>query len=184
MDLGNFFRQQHEEENKKHMTRFSRVFQLLTVVLVVAVVNVYVMGAPKASTDPKKADVPATSETTTTSAGAGNVANTTVTSVAVASEKLKLAPGLKVDFNRIFSRTEIASRTASHNFLNSSAAPRDLFKAPPRVGAAPADSDNEGGGGSRGTWIALGVIAAVVTVAVIALRHDRSSGQGSAAAIP
>lgn len=164
------------------MTRFSRVFQLLTVVLVVAIVNVYVMGAPKASTDPKKADVPATTETITNLASAENAANAKVTPVAVASEKLKLAPGSKVDFNRIFSRTEIASRaTASHNFLNSNAAARDLFKAPPRVGAAPADSDNEGGGGSRGTWIALGIIAAVVTVAVIALRHDRSSGMGSAA---
>jgi len=47
------------------MTRFTKVFQLLTVVLVVAIVNVYVMGAPKASTDPKKADTPAITETTT-----------------------------------------------------------------------------------------------------------------------
>jgi hypothetical protein len=165
------------------MTRFSKVFQLLTVVLVVAVVNVYVMGAPKASTDPKKADAPATTVATTDLASAENVANAKVTPVAVASEKLKLAPGSKVDFNRIFSRTEIVSRaSAGHNFLNAKTAARDLFKAPPRAGTAPADSDNDtGGGGSRGTWIALGVIAAVVTVAVIALRHDRSSGMGSAA---
>ena len=73
------------------MTRFSRVFQLLTVVLVVAIVNVYVMGAPKASTDPKKADAPATNATTTDLASAENVANAKVTTVAVASEKLKLA---------------------------------------------------------------------------------------------
>ena len=145
-------------------------------VLVGAVVNVYVMGAPKASTDPKKADVPTTNETTTTLASAENVANAKVTPVAVASEKLKLAPGSKVDFNRIFSRTEIASRaTASHNFLNSKTAARDLFKAPPRTGMAPDDSDKDsGGGGSKGTWIALGVIAAVLTIAVIGLRHDRN----------
>ena len=159
------------------MARFSKIFQLLTVVLVVAIVNVYVMGAPKVSTDPKKADVPATTDTASNLATAENVANAKVTPVAVASEKLKLAPGSKVDFNRIFSRTEITSQaTASHNFLNAKAAPRDLFKAPPRTGMAPDDSDKDsGGGGSKGTWIALGVIAAVVTIAVIGLRHDRSN---------
>jgi hypothetical protein len=159
------------------MARFSKIFQLLTVVLVVAILNVYVMAAPRASTDPKKADVPATTDTTTNLASAENVANAKVTPVAIASEKLKLAPGSKVDFNRIFSRTEIASRaTASHNFLNARTAPRDLFKAPPRTGMAPDDTDKDsGGGGSKGTWIALGVIAAVVTIAVIGLRHDRSN---------
>ena|SRR5690242_11781525 len=157
------------------MARFSKVVQLLTVVLVVAIVNVYVMGAPKASTDPKKSDAPAATGSTTEAANAENVANTHV-KLAVASEKLKLAPGSKVDFNRIFSRSEIASRaTASHNFLNSKTAARDLFKAPPRTGMAPDDSDKDsGGGGSKGTWIALGVIAAVLTIAVIGLRHDRN----------
>jgi hypothetical protein len=165
------------------MARFSKIFQLLTVVLVVAIVNVYVMGAPKASTDPKKADVPATTDTTTNLASAENVAK--VTPVAVASEKLKLAPGSKVDFNRIFSRTEITSRaTASHSFLNAKTAARDLFKAPPRVGMAPQDDKDSGGGGSRGTWIALGVIAAVVTIAVIGLRKDRSDQTGSSSPVP
>ena len=159
------------------MARFSKIFQLLTVILVVAIVNVYVMGAPKASTDPKKADAPATTESTTDLASADNVANVKVATVAVAAEKVKLAPGSKVDFNRIFSRNEIASRsTSNHNFLNAKSAPRDLFKAPPRTGRAPDDSDSDsGGGGSKGTWIALGVIAAVVTIAVIGLRHDRSN---------
>lgn len=159
------------------MARFSKIFQLLTVVLVVAVVNVYVMGAPKASTDPKKADAPAAAESSTEVASAENVANVKVTPVAVASEKLKLAPGSKFDFNRVFSRTEIASRAnTTHNFLNAKAAPRDLFKAPPRTGMAPQDTGSDsGGGGSKGTWIALGVIAAVVTIAVIGLRHDRSN---------
>jgi hypothetical protein len=165
------------------MVRFSKIFQLLTVVLVVAMVNVYVMGAPKASTDPKKADVPATTDTTTNLASAENVAK--VTPVSVASEKLKLAPGSKLDFNRIFSRTEIASRaTANHNFLNAKTAARDLFKAPPRVGMAPQDDKDSGGGGSKGTWIALGVIAAVVTIAVIGLRHDRSDQTGSSSPVP
>src|SRR5262249_54969240 len=158
------------------MTRFSKVFEVLTVVLVVAIVNVYVMGAPKASTDPKKADAPTITETTTILASTENAANVKVSPLAVASEKVKLAPGSKVDFNRIFSRTEIASRaTANHNFLNAKAAPRDLFKAPPRTGMPPQDTDSDsGGGGSKGAWIALGVIAAVVTVAFIGLRHDRN----------
>jgi len=164
------------------MARFSKVFQLLAVVLLVAVVNVYVMGTPKASTDPNKADAPATTGSSTQVASAENVTPAKVT-VAVASEKLKLAPGSKVDFNRIFSRTEIASRaTANQNFLNTKAAPRDLFKAPPRTGMAPQDSDKDsGGGGSKGTWIALGVIAAIVAVAVVGLRHDRSDQMGSSA---
>ncbi len=168
------------------MVRFSKVFQLLTVILMVAIVNVYVMAAPKVSTDPKKGDAPAATESTTDSASAENVANAKVAPAAVASEKLKLAPGSKVDFNRIFSRSEISSRaTSSHNFLNANPAGRDLFKAPPRMGMAPDDTDSDsGGGGSRGTWIALGVIAAVVTIAVIGLRHDRSSNQGSSAAVP
>jgi len=172
-----------EEENKKDMARFSKVFQLLTVILVVAIVNVYVMGAPKASTDPKKADAPVTTESTADVASADNVTNAKVATTAVASEKLKLAPGSKVDFNRIFSRNEIASRaTSSHSFMNAKTAGRDLFKAPPRPGMAPDDTDSDsGGGGSRGTWIALGIIAAVVTIAVIGLRHDRSSGLGSSA---
>ena len=157
------------------MARFSKIFQLLTVVLVVAVVNVYVMGAPKASTDPKKADAPAAADSTTEIASAENVVTTHV-KLAVASEKLKLAPGSKANFNRIFSRSEIASRAnTTHNFLNAKTASRDLFKSPPRMGMAPDDSDSsDGGGGSKGAWIALGVIAAVVTIAVIGLRHDRS----------
>ena len=167
------------------MARFSKVFQLLTVVLLVAVVNVYVMGAPKASTDPKKGDAPATTESNTEVASAENVTHATVTA-AVASEKLKPAPGSKVDFNRIFSRAEIASRAnTTNNFLNTKASGRDLFKAPPRTGMAPQDSGSDsGGGGSRGTWIALGVIAAVATVAVIFLRRDRSDQMGSAAPGP
>jgi hypothetical protein len=165
------------------MSRFSRVFQLLTVVIVVAIMNVYVMGAPKASTDPKKSDAPAASESTTEVASAENVTPTRV-KLAFASEKLKLAPGSKVDFNRLFSRTEIASRAnATHNFLNAKSASRDLFKAPPRPGMPAPDDSDSGGGGSRGTWIALGVIAAVVTIAVIGLRHDRSSNAGSSAAV-
>ena len=159
------------------MTRFSKVFQLLTVVLVLAIANVYVLGAPVRSTDPKKADVPETTATTADVAGA-EIATTTAP-VAVAAEKLPLAPNAKIDFNRIFAKSEIKSHSAaSHTFFKAKVSGRDTFKAPARTGTVPQkpdDDDNDsGGGGSRGTWIAVGVIAAVLTVAVIGLRMDRN----------
>ncbi len=155
------------------MTRFSKVFQLLTISLVIAVVNVYVMGAPmKTGTDLKR-DAAAVKT---------DVAPVSTAHVAVAAEKLTLAPGSKVNFNRLFSRSEIKSRAmTSHTFLNAKLAGRDIFKAPARTGAAP-DDTNTGGDdeGKKSTWIAVGIIAAVVTVAVIGLRHDRGPGRGNA----
>ena len=155
------------------MTRFSKVFQLLTVVLVIAIANVYVLGAPVRSTDPKKADAP---ETTETKADVSGAEIATAVPVAVAAEKLPLAPNAKIDFNRIFAKSEIKARaSASHTFFNAKVSGRDTFKAPPRTGMAPQDPDTDsGGGGSRGTWIAVGVIAAVLTIAVIGLRADRN----------
>jgi hypothetical protein len=149
------------------MTRFSKVFQLLTVALVITVVNVYVIGAPlKTGTNLKK-------DTATTVTK--DVAPVTVTT-AVGAEKLALAPGAKINFNRLFSKNEIKSRAmTSHSFLNARTSGRDLFKAPARTGAAPDDTDTKDDDGSKSTWIAVGIIAAVVTIAVIGLRHDRSS---------
>ena len=157
------------------MTRFSKVFQLLTVVLVLSIANVYVFAAPVRATDPKKADAPETTVTSTDVASA-EIA-TPAAPVAVAAEKLPLAPNAKIDFNRIFARNEIKARaSASHTFFNAKVTGRDTFKAPPRTGAVPDDDDDKdsGGGGSKGTWIAVGVIAAVITVAVIGLRADRN----------
>jgi len=157
------------------MTRFSKVFQLLTVVLVLAIANVYVFAAPVRATDPKKADAP---ETTVTKADvAGAEIATTAAPVAVAAEKLPLAPNAKIDFNRIFAKSEIKARaSANHTFFNAKVTGRDTFKAPARTGAVPDDDDGKdsGGGGSKGTWIAVGVIAAVLVVAVIGLRADRN----------
>lgn len=158
------------------MARFSKVFQLLTVALVIAVLNVYVMGAPmRVVSDPNKADGPETTGGADV-AGAEVAAGKTVAPVAVAAEKLPLAPNTKVDFNRIFSKREITSRaTTSHNFLNAKTAARDIFKAPPRTGTVPPDDSDSDDDGSKGTWIAVGVIAAVLTIAVIGLRHDRNT---------
>jgi len=154
------------------MPRFSKVFQLLTVVLVLAIANVYVFAAPVRSTDPKKADAPETTETKADVAAATEVAPTAP--VALAAEKLPLAPKAKIDFNRIFAKTEIKSQAAAgRTFFNAKVAGRDTFKAPPRTGMAPQNAPDNDDDGSKGTWIAVGVIAAVLTIAVIGLRHDR-----------
>lgn len=154
------------------MTRFSKVFKLLTVVLVIAIANVYVLGAPVRSTDPKKADAPET--TATTDVASAEIATAPV---AVAAEKLPLAPNAKIDFNRIFAKSEIKARaSASQTFFKANVSGSNTFKAPARTGTAPQDDPDtdSGGGGSKGTWIAVGVIAAVLTIAVIGLRKDRS----------
>ena len=157
------------------MTRFSKVFQLLTVVLVIAIANVYVFAAPVRSTDPKKADASETTVTRTEVASA-EIA-TTAAPVAVAAEKLPLAPNAKIDFNRIFAKSEIKARaSASQAFFKANVTGSNTFKAPARTGTVPQDDpdSDSGGGGSKGTWIAVGVIAAVLTIAVIGLRADRN----------
>jgi hypothetical protein len=157
------------------MARFSKLFQLMTVVLLVAVVNVYVMAAPKVSTEPSKGD-PVKTTTEAKADTTGTEVAKTAAPVTLAAEKLKLAPGSKINFNRIFSRNEISSHAStSHTFLNAKVAGRDVFKAPARTGTVPQNDQDNGGGGSKGTWIAVGVIAAVLTIAVIGLRHDRDS---------
>lgn len=162
------------------MTRFSRVFQLLAVVLVIALMNVYVMAAPIRSSDPKEADAPKTTETK----AEATTAEVATAKPAAAAEKLPLAPNSKINFNRIFSRSEITSRAAAdQNFLKANAAGKNIFKAPPRTGAAPQDpaDDDDDDAAKKGTWIAVGVIAALVTLSVILLRKDRSDQMGSAA---
>lgn len=153
------------------MTRFSKVFQLLAVVLVIAVVNVYVMAAPVRSSDPKETDAPRTTETKADATGA----EVATAKPAAAAEKLPLAPNSKIDFNRIFSKSEIKSRAvADHNFLKVNAAGKNIFKAPPRTGTPQDDSDDNDDNARKGTWIAVGVIAALVTIAVIGFRADRN----------
>jgi hypothetical protein len=163
------------------MARFSKVFQLLAVVLVIALMNVYVMAAPVRSSDAKETDAPKTTETT---AEATRTEVATAKPAAAAAEKLPLAPGSKIDFNRIFSKSEIKSRAvADQNFLKANAAGKNIFKAPARTGAVPQDpaDDDDDDSAKKGTWIAVGVLAAVLTMSVILLRKDRSDQAGSAA---
>lgn len=160
------------------MVRFSKIFQLLAVVLVIAVVNVYVMAAPVRSPGSKESDAPKTAEPKADTTGA----EVETAKPAVAAEKLPLAPNAKIDFNRIFSKSEIRSRAAAdNNFLKANATGKNVFKAPPRTGApqnTPDDDDDDGA--RKGTWIAVGVIAAIVAVVVIGMRKDRSDRAGSA----
>ena len=147
---------------------------MLTVFVVIAVVNVYVMAAPVSATEPNKTDAPETAET---KAEIAKAEIATTAPVAVAAEKLPLAPGAKIDFNRIFSKNEIKSRSATNRtFFNAKVTGRDTFRAPARTGMAPQNDPDNDDDGSRSTWIAVGVIAAVLTVAVIGLRKDRSRG--------
>jgi hypothetical protein len=159
------------------MVRFSKIFQLLAVVLVIAVVNVYVMAAPVKSPGSNESDAPKAAETKADTTGA----EVAPAKPAVAAEKLPLAPNAKIDFNRIFSKSEIRSRAAAdNNFLKANATGKNVFKAPPRTGAPQNPPDADGDDGSKGTWIAVGVIAAIVAVVVIGMRKDRSDRAGSA----
>src|SRR5207248_1778456 len=102
-----------------------------------------------------KAEAPAPDKSATTEA----------LTAKAAAEKLSLAPGSKINFNRIFSKNEIQARTgATHTFLNAKVSGRDTFKAPPRAGstAAADDDDNDDSGAKKGVWIAVGVIAVVL----------------------
>ena len=158
-------------------SRSKRVFQLITLILVVAVFQVYVMGAPlKVVTDSPKGDTPKTSEAKAESVTPDSSTTAVSLTVKAAAEKLPLTPGSKINFNRIFSKSEIQARSASsHTFLNAKVNGRDTFKAPPRVGSSAAAADNDDDSGAKkGVWIAVGVIAVVLTIAVIGLRHDRN----------
>jgi hypothetical protein len=92
-----------------------------------------------------------------------------------AAERMPLTAGSKTIFNRIFAKSNMQARIATGNtFLKAKASFKDTFKAPSTPLAAPQDDDDDdGGGGRKGMWIAVGVIAAVLVISVIALQHDR-----------
>ena len=156
-------------------SRSKRVFQLLTLILVVAVFNVYVMGTPIRVVSDSKSDASKAGEAKAEAPAPDKSATTEALTAKAAAEKLSLAPGSKINFNRIFSKNEIQARTgATHTFLNAKVSGRDTFKAPPRAGSTAAADDNDDSGAKKGVWIAVGVIAVVLTIAVIGLRHDRN----------
>jgi hypothetical protein len=90
---------------------------------------------------------------------------------------MRLTAGTKSTLTRIFSKQNVEARAATtSSFLSTKTNFADTFKTKANTQTSAksnSDSDSEGHG-SRSTWIAVGVIAAVLTLAVIGLRHDRS----------
>lgn len=171
-------------------SRFTKAFQLIALALVFSVAQLYVVAVPiKANTDPGKDKSSITQpkvETVMTESGDRATSATIVLSenplltAKAVSERMPLTAGTKTTLNRIFSKGNVEARIAAGNtFLSTS--PKASFAdttfktSPKRALSAQSDGDSgDEGNTSRGAWIAVGVIAAVVTVAVIGLRADRN----------
>ena len=168
-------------------SRFTKAFQLIALALVFSVAQVYVMAGPvKVNTDPKAKETPAatqpSSEAVVTESHVSKVrAGTTVSAESqlltaeAAAERMPLTAGSKALFNRVFSKRDVQARLATGNtFLKAKASFKDTFKSPGKSLALPQDDDaDDGGGGKKGMWIAVGVVAAVLVIAIVALQHDR-----------
>lgn len=167
-------------------SRFTKVFQLTALVLVFSLAQLYVVAAPvKANTDPKAKETASSSQPRSELALADSSANKTTISAEsqmltaeAASERMPLTAGSKALFNRIFSKKDMATRIATGNtFLKAQASFKDTFKASSAMNFArpqtDTDSDDDDDSGKKGMWIAAGVVAAVVVIAIIGLRHDR-----------
>jgi hypothetical protein len=170
-----------EEETRMMASSFTKAFRLTALVLVVAVAQVYVMAGPvRTPTDPRANNSEPKAETVVTDSAVSKVslpsAESQLLTPAAAAERMPLSAGSKSVLNRIFSKRDVEARLAAGNtFLKAKTSGGEMFKAPGKRFLAPQDDDDEdsSGGGSKGAWIAVGVIAAVLTVAIIGLRHDR-----------
>ncbi len=158
------------------VSRFTRVIQLISLALVFCVANVYVIGAPlKTNTDPRTTD----KSNATQPAAEKDAATTSEAQPAgpqAASERMPLTAGTRTVLTRIFSKKDVQSRVTagSSSFVNVKASAGNMFKAPRKALAQSDDDDDDNDNNDRrNMWIAVGVIAAVLTVAVIALRADR-----------
>src|SRR5215213_1009537 len=158
------------------VSRFRMAFQLMALALIFCVANVYVMAAPlKTNTDPKATD----KSNVTQPAAEKDAATTSDSDTAApqaASERMPLTAGTKTVLGRIFSKKGVETRlAASSSFVKVKASAGDAFKAP-RKALAKADdddADDDDDNGRRNMWIVAGVLAAVITIAVIGLRADR-----------
>ena len=152
------------------VSRFTRAFQLIALALVFCVANVYVMAAPlKTNTEPG-----ATDKSNVTQPAAEKEAAATPADPQAASERMPLTAGTRTVLSRIFSKKDVQSRLASSaGFVNVKSSAGDMFKAP-RKALVPQDDDDDDDNGRRNMWIVVGVLAAVITIAVIGLRADRN----------
>jgi hypothetical protein len=161
------------------VSRFTRAVQLIALALVFCVANVYVMGGPlRTNTDPRPTD-----KSNVTQPAAEKDAAATTTSEAqpagpqAASERMPLTAGTKTVLSRVFSKEGLKSRAAaSASFVNVKSSAGSMFKAPRKALAKADDNDNDDSddNGRRNMWIVVGVLAAVITIAVIGLRADRN----------
>jgi hypothetical protein len=158
-------------------SRFTKAFQLIALVLVFSVAQVYVMAGPiKVSTDPKAKETAVNTEPKSEAAATTSSAESQLLTPEAAAEKMPLTAGSKALFNRIFSKRDVQARIATGNtFLKARASFKDTFKPSGKSFANPqADSDDDDDdSGRKGMWIAAAVVGAVVVIAVIGLRHDR-----------
>ncbi|HYJ45851.1 MAG TPA: hypothetical protein VEV81_04485, partial [Pyrinomonadaceae bacterium] len=166
-------------------SRISKMVQLTALVLAFSVMNVYVMAAPlRTPTDPRTTDAsanqPKSEKVVVETAGDRTVAEDQQLPTQAAAEKMALRAGSKSALTRIFSKKDVEARAAAGtSFLNTKTNFAETFKTPAKNTAAPqssgqTSSDDSDHSGRRSTWIAVGIIAAVLTIAVIGLRHDRS----------
>lgn len=171
-------------------SRFTKAFQLIALALVFSVTQLYAVAVPiKAITDPGKDKSSITQpkvETVMAESGDRTAAATLTLSenplltAKAASERMPLTAGTKTTLNRIFSKGNVEARIAAGNtFLSTNTkanfADTTFKTSPKRAASAQSDGDSgDEGNTSRGAWIAVGVIAAVVTIAVIGLRADRN----------
>ena len=160
-------------------SRFTTAFQLISLALIFSLAQVYVIATPtKANTDPKAGDNSSASQPKAEAAALASVGETVSASTAPSAvgERMPLTAGTKTMLTRLFSRSNVESRIAASNtFLKAKTSAGEMFKGP-RKAMAPQTSDDSDDGGSHSTWVAVGVIAAVLTIAIIGLRHDRNEG--------
>jgi uncharacterized membrane protein len=170
------------------VSRFTKAFQLIALVLAFSVAQVYVMAGPvRVSNDPRTPNTSSANEPKTETLAADTSSNKLATATAssenqsapeAAAEKMALRIGSKTTLNRLFSKRDIEARVASgNNFLKAELNAAATFKTTARHTSSAqtsGSSDDSDDTGRRGTWIAVGVIAVVLTIAVIALRHDRN----------
>ena len=158
------------------VSRFTRVIQLIALALVFCVANVYVMAAPlKTNNDPRATDKSSVTQPAAEK-DAVAVREAQPAGPQVASEKTPLTAGTKTVLSRIFSKNDLKSRAAASNsFVKVKSNAGDMFKAP-RKAVVPQgdDDDDDDDNGRRNMWIVVGVLAAVITIAVIGLRADRN----------
>ncbi|MDT5059917.1 MAG: hypothetical protein QOH63_376 [Acidobacteriota bacterium] len=170
------------------VSRFTKAFQLIALVLAFSVAQVYVMAGPiRSVADPKTPDTSSASQPKAGTVAAADSFNNKIATTATASsesqsapeaaaEKMALRLGSKTTLSRIFSKRDVEERVAAGNtFLKANTSAAATFKATSsQTSTTKTSSDDSDDTGRRGTWIAVGVIAAVLTIVVIGLRHDRS----------